>query len=683
MSRYKMTISRLTVDKLGVKLYDRVSAAISEIIANSYDADAKTVTIRAPMGELLASKSKNQLLDKGFTIEIEDDGVGMTPDEINDFYLVVGAERRKDPRRGDLSPSSKRKVMGRKGVGKLAPFGICQKIEIISAGGEYGKQGHPVAHLTLDRAEILEDTDSNYYPDVGEKDGTFAAKTGTTIILRQFEHRHVPDIANLERQLSQRFGIESPDWSIQLVNTIDAGSNSRKVGLFEISLMQHTKIEFKENKVLLPDGKGGSKPANDLEAGFNHDGVFYPITGWVAYAEKPYRDELMAGIRIYCRGKIAAKTSVFNLRAGFTGEHDVRSYLVGRLDADWLDENEDLLRTDRQDILWSDELGQEFEQWGQKIVKKMGRITRLPMRVQIWDLFLEETEFIRRIEERFPGPEKSSIRSNTERIMKVIAQKLRKEEFDDKSHLESLVQIGLLLGPHITVDEELSKVADDQDSPLGVIANLMRTARIAELASFGRTADTRVRVIRKFESLISSPGADEAELQALVSESPWLINPEWHPVTSNQAFRTLRSELQKYFKKVTGEDITFDGLGGLKRPDFVLLAHEGIIQVVEIKAPGHTLQNEEMNRINTYHDVIKSFLEDPGNSAFKQIYPDFQITVVCDHVGIDGVHRTAFDGLKGQGRLLQHTWSAFLLKTRQTHEDFLKTAEQELSNETD
>ena len=48
--KYKMTISRLTVDKLGVKLYDRVSAVIAEIIANSYDADATEVTVRAPMG---------------------------------------------------------------------------------------------------------------------------------------------------------------------------------------------------------------------------------------------------------------------------------------------------------------------------------------------------------------------------------------------------------------------------------------------------------------------------------------------------------------------------------------------------------------------------------------------------------------------------------------------------------
>jgi hypothetical protein len=51
--KYKMTISRLTVDKLGVNLYDRVSAVIAEIIANSYDADATEVSVSAPMGTLL------------------------------------------------------------------------------------------------------------------------------------------------------------------------------------------------------------------------------------------------------------------------------------------------------------------------------------------------------------------------------------------------------------------------------------------------------------------------------------------------------------------------------------------------------------------------------------------------------------------------------------------------------
>ena len=60
---YSMRISRLTVDKLGVKLYDRVSAVIAELIANAYDADASCVTVEAPMGQFLASKAGGNVTD--------------------------------------------------------------------------------------------------------------------------------------------------------------------------------------------------------------------------------------------------------------------------------------------------------------------------------------------------------------------------------------------------------------------------------------------------------------------------------------------------------------------------------------------------------------------------------------------------------------------------------------------
>ena len=110
------------------------------------------------MDEFLATKTGEEIFDKGFNIEVKDNGIGMTPDEVNAFYLVVGAERRSDPKRGELSQNFKRKVMGRKGVGKLAPFGICEKIEIISAGGKQTtgtdedgnrRRGYLTAHLIL------------------------------------------------------------------------------------------------------------------------------------------------------------------------------------------------------------------------------------------------------------------------------------------------------------------------------------------------------------------------------------------------------------------------------------------------------------------------------------------------------------------------------------------------------
>ena len=129
-----MRISRL--NNLGVKLYDKVSAVIAELIANSYDADATEVTVQAPMGQFLATRAGGTVSDKGFEIRVVDNGIGMTSQQVQDFFLVVGAERRNDRDRNDMSPRFRRKVMGRKGVGTLAPFGICKVIEVISADGD-------------------------------------------------------------------------------------------------------------------------------------------------------------------------------------------------------------------------------------------------------------------------------------------------------------------------------------------------------------------------------------------------------------------------------------------------------------------------------------------------------------------------------------------------------------------
>jgi hypothetical protein len=78
---YKLRISRLTVDKLGVKLYDKASAVVAELIANGYDADADSVTVRIPLNTQLATTAGGVTTDKGLVIEVADDGHGMTPDE--------------------------------------------------------------------------------------------------------------------------------------------------------------------------------------------------------------------------------------------------------------------------------------------------------------------------------------------------------------------------------------------------------------------------------------------------------------------------------------------------------------------------------------------------------------------------------------------------------------------------
>src|SRR5258707_10766440 len=89
---YVMRISRLTVDKLGVKLYDKASAVVAELIANGYDADAETVIVRLPLSVQLATTREGRLEDRGFVIEVEDDDHGMTPEEAIRYYLRVGTD---------------------------------------------------------------------------------------------------------------------------------------------------------------------------------------------------------------------------------------------------------------------------------------------------------------------------------------------------------------------------------------------------------------------------------------------------------------------------------------------------------------------------------------------------------------------------------------------------------------
>lgn len=693
--QYEMQISRMTVDKLGVKLYDRAYAVIAELVSNSYDADATKVIIKAPMGQYLAVKQDGVVTSKNVTIEVEDNGVGMAPNELQDFYLVVGKERRKDPKRGETSKIFNRKVMGRKGVGKLAPFGVCKRVEIISAGGNKitigDKEGYEVAHILLDKEKILDDTEVSYKPETGGLDGTLSNETYTKIILSDFEYRKISEIKELSRQLSQRFGVKSKNWNVKLIDTSKTKLNPDyevDVGEFTVPVMPNSKVEFRSISGALatgscdelsdyiafnPDGTRSST----VMAGFEHEGKAYPVLGWIAYAKEPYKDELMAGVRIYCRGKFAAQTNVFNRKAGFTGEHSIRSYLVGELHADWLDEKEDLIQTDRRDILWSDDLGTQFQNWGQEVILHVGKITRDPLRTNMMTQFLELGQVDNKIEHAYPGNGQRDMRTQAKKIAKLLGKSLRGDELNDPEALENLVQLSIMLAPLQSLDEKLIEASSRAETPLNVLNDILATAKLAETVSFGQKVKKRLQIIERLESLKDSTDTAEDELQDLISSAPWLVNPQWVPVTANKSLSTLKREFQKYYKKKNGEDIyLIDFDRKLKRPDFVLFSQDGKLQIIEIKKPHHQITNDEMDRIINYFDTFEAFLNDGRHSDFKSIAADFHVTLVSDGERLSGARRKAYTAYIEEKRLTPVDWAGFLLRTTQTHQEFLDEAEQ-------
>ena len=116
-SGFKIKFDKNTIDHLGIKLYSSFPPVIAELISNSYDADAENVEIKINYDEQV--------------VTVTDDGTGMNHDELNQNFLVIGRNRRKAEGTG-VSKVKKRKVTGKKGLGKLAVFGIAKTIEVYS-----------------------------------------------------------------------------------------------------------------------------------------------------------------------------------------------------------------------------------------------------------------------------------------------------------------------------------------------------------------------------------------------------------------------------------------------------------------------------------------------------------------------------------------------------------------------
>jgi len=191
-----MTVSLNVLRHLGLGLYSNVAAVLSEVVANSWDADAEHVSISIDPTE--------------GRVVIEDDGHGMTVDDANRKYLHVGYERRKSEPR---TPRLDRPVMGRKGIGKLSLFSIAQTVEVQSvAQGE--KHG-----FVMDSAEIekkIGDGGEGKYEPTPVPDSKIDLDLGTRIILTNMKRKLQWTGRALRRRLARRFSIIGPEHHFEI-----------------------------------------------------------------------------------------------------------------------------------------------------------------------------------------------------------------------------------------------------------------------------------------------------------------------------------------------------------------------------------------------------------------------------------------------------------------------------------
>lgn len=215
---------------LGPNLYTNIYYVLGEIIANAYDADAENVYI-------MYNPTKNSII-------IEDDGNGMSYNEINDKFLPIGVQTRTNDD-NSITPIKKRKKMGRKGIGKLAALSVSDYIKITSQkDGE--KSG---CILSLD---ISKKNDDGKYeiPSIDESKIEFIHisdnESGSAIIMENSRYSIHNNIQSARRNISLIFPFACKEFKIHLENTLTKKAVTIDDSISDIITLSDALITFSD-----------------------------------------------------------------------------------------------------------------------------------------------------------------------------------------------------------------------------------------------------------------------------------------------------------------------------------------------------------------------------------------------------------------------------------------------------
>ncbi|MCO6547678.1 MAG: ATP-binding protein [Gilliamella sp.] len=320
-NKYTLNFAPSVIESLGIGLYKQIPQALEELISNSWDADATKV-------QIIIDYSKKE-------IKVLDNGNGMTYEELNSDFLTVSKNRRLS---GDITKKG-RSVTGKKGLGKLALFGIANEIQVTSV-----KDGKKNA-FSMNFKKIKE-TKSNdrYHPNtISYNENVDKPKHGTCFLITDLTIKNIMPLEDLQHSLARRFNKYSKDNF--LVTLSDSKGN--EVNLDEEAFFENIKPKNVQFEFKFPDDfkteieeKTALKELND-----------HGIKGVVYTASKPLRAKEQ-GFGILIRGKLTGDpiTYQFSDRAN----DNFYSYSAGYFEMDFIDEDkeEDFISTDRQSVLW-------------------------------------------------------------------------------------------------------------------------------------------------------------------------------------------------------------------------------------------------------------------------------------------------------------------------------------------
>lgn len=560
--KFVMRIDLNVLNHLGMNLYSNIPSVLSEVVANSWDADAKSVTITVDV-------DNDQIV-------ILDNGIGMNLDAINEKYLTIGYAKRE---RGEvLSPTLKRPVMGRKGIGKLSLFSIANTIEV------YSKNGDELNAFRMNAEQIKQQITTSAKKEYNPEEidtSPIDFEQGTKIVLKDLKKKLSHAEGALKRRLSRRFSVIGSKHEFQVfINGQEVSIEDRDY-FHKIEYLWYYGDDSSEYEVLAKNKIHSEKRLNLINGG-------HRISGWIGLVKES--GELQDGednlnkIVLLVRGKMAKEDLLEDFREGGL----YTKYLFGEIKADFIDDDDqpDIATSSRQDIFEEDDRYLALKEF---LLTELKHIQNKRADYKSHDAEREALSI--------PSINKwyNQLGKDTKSKAKKLFAKINQIAVD-KNHQKQLFSHGVLAFESLRYKDALDALDKVSMENLDEFLTIFKEFDQIEATLYYKITKERLEIINTLQRLVYDENTLEKILQEYLFKYLWLLDPSWDRATEtptmeqavNTEFNAINAKLSAEekagrvdirYKKTSGKHVIIE----LKKASVVTSTHKLQEQVNKYK----------------------------------------------------------------------------------------------------
>lgn len=587
MTDFTFKIDLNVLNHLGLGLYSSTPAVLTEIIANAYDAEATEVIINF-------DKQNNK-------ISIQDNGHGMSEDDLQYKFLNVGYARRNF---SDFTKSNSRRVMGRKGIGKLAMFSLANIVNISTL-----QEGSSAIGISVDVAQLKDTIDKkeDYKLQSIIPSDKFTGSKGTIIELSELNKSMISTTeSNLKLRLARRFSVIGSNGELPFEITIDG----QKVTIADRGF--HDNVQFFWSfggseadanlalcKNIAKDDNTGDELRISLEDTLAGDSGL-KIRGYIASVAKPKQlkgqDANINQISIFANGRVFQEDVLPIL----SNSDHFNSYLVGEIHADFLDQDGvDRATASREAIKQNDP----------KYTALLGHLRVQLLRVaDNWDEWRKAVGY-ENLPDKNPFVEEWLNSLNDQRdkksaeklIMSVYNNQFSSEDKQNDEYKKDLYRSTIIGFEKLKAKKQLAKLDAISSVMSPEFQAIFRSLDDMEESYYWDITNNRLHIIKKFKEIVDTKALEKVA-QEYLFQHLWLLDPTWDRIKGSEHLElTLTEELKKAKP---------DSDSGA-RIDIAYRNSAGRQIIIELKKPGINPDFYKLlKQAKKYKDAVSQFLKD-------------------------------------------------------------------------